>query len=217
MSPSGKFWAYGGLLIRVALYLWASDRLKDTGGQTIGRLLAMGTAAGLGEILVDWVLIHGVANGRLEYLTGNDVVFLGSPIWMPAAWACVIVELGYPAVRLYGLVSSRASRTAAIAVASLVCAASAGITVGLYEYFAFRSGWWKYHAAAAMIGRTCALYIPIGEALMFLPILPIAAHAIGDEDHPLAAAIESGSAFAALIGLGYAVAYLLLEAGRRAA
>jgi hypothetical protein len=29
-------------------------------------------------------------------------VLLASPIWMPIAWACVIVELGYPAVRLFG-------------------------------------------------------------------------------------------------------------------
>jgi hypothetical protein len=43
-----------------------------------------------------------VSNGRLVYLTENDIVLLGSPVWMPLAWACVIVEISYPAIRLFG-------------------------------------------------------------------------------------------------------------------
>jgi hypothetical protein len=34
-TPSGNFWAYAGLLIRAGLYLWAPDRLRGRGGETI--------------------------------------------------------------------------------------------------------------------------------------------------------------------------------------
>ena len=64
--------------------------------------------------------------GRLTYLTGNDVVLLGSPIWMPVAWACIIVELGYPALRLFGLLRRRLEQTGALLAASVSTAIGAG-------------------------------------------------------------------------------------------
>src|SRR5207249_6268330 len=115
------------------------------------------------ELLVDWALIRWVAHGKLIYLTGNDVVLLGSPIWMPLAWACVIVELGYPAVRLHGLLRARLGRRGAAGVSAIAIGIGAAFTVGFYEYFAYRAGWWKYERANAMIGDFCALYIPLGE------------------------------------------------------
>ncbi len=154
-------------------------------------------------------LIHGVTNGRLVYLTGNDVALLGSPVWMPLAWACVIVELGYPAVRLLSILRRPL-------VATLITALGAGITVGFYEYFAYRASWWKYERASAMLGDFCALYIPVGEFLMFLPILPIASRALADDERPVARAIVGGASFAGCIAAGYAIAYLLLEVGRSA-
>jgi hypothetical protein len=87
-TPSGVFWAYAGLLIRSGLYLWSGDALRGRGGDTIETMFRVGLVAGLLEILVDWALIHWAPTGRLVYLTGNDVVMLGSPIWMPLAWAC---------------------------------------------------------------------------------------------------------------------------------
>lgn len=214
-TPSGNFWAYAGLFVRGGLYLRAGERLKGRGGETLAGLFRLGIVAGLLEVLVDWALIHWVRNGRLVYLTGNDVVILGSPLWMPLAWACVTVELGYPAVRLFALLRGRMAERAAALVASLVAAAGAGLTIGLYEYFAWRANWWKYERAHAMIGQACALYIPLGEFVMFLFALPVAARALAEQDEaPLAAALEGGARFALAIAFGYAVAYLLLEAGR---
>ena len=40
--------------------------------------------------------------------------------------------------------------------ASLVGGLTAGVFIGLYEYFAFRAGWWKYEPARVMIGPYCA-------------------------------------------------------------
>jgi hypothetical protein len=167
--------------------------------------------AGLLEILVDWALIHWLPTGRLVYLTGNDVVLLGSPVWMPIAWACVIVELGYPAIRGYGLVRNRWSRMTAAVVVSTAVAIQAAITIGFYEYFAYRADWWKYERARVMLGDFCAVYIPLGEFFMFLPVIPIMARAIANTDRRTAAAIESGAMFAAAIAAGYALAYVLLE------
>ena len=215
-SPSGKFWAYAGLLVRAMLYLWSKDGLRERGGETLWRLFAMGLVAGVLELMVDWWLIHWVSNGRLVYLSGSDVVLLGSPVWMPLAWACVITELGYPALRLFGLAKPRMGTRAAAVVSSLAIGLSAGVMVGFYEYFAYRAGWWKYERAAAMIGDFCALYIPLGECFMFLLILPVAAVAISDEDRPVAAAVVGGCRFAAAIAFGYGLAYLLLEFGRSA-
>jgi len=215
LQPSeGKFWVYAGLLARTGIYLWAHDALRGRGGETLGRLLALGCVAGALELLVDWALIRWVANGRLVYLTGTDVVLLGSPLWMPVAWACVITELAYPALRLYALLTPRLGSPLAATVSTLVIGLGAGVTVGFYEFFAYRAGWWKYERACVMLGDFCALYIPLGEALMFLPILPITAGVIGAEDHPRAAAVVGGTRFALAIAAGYALAYLLLEFGR---
>jgi hypothetical protein len=213
-SESGKFWAYSSLFIRASLYLWSGDALRGRGGETLSRLFRLGMVAGILELLIDWALIHWVTNGRLVYLSGNDVVLLGSPVWMPLAWACVIVELSYPAVRLFGVLKSRIPNGIAAIIATLITAVSAALTVGLYEYFAYRASWWKYERANAMIGDHCALYIPLGEFFMFLPVLPIVARALSRDDRPTASAIESGVLFAFAIGIGYALAYMILEAGR---
>ena len=87
-SPSGKFWAYAGLFIRASLFLWSGEALRKRGGRTLSGLFKLGLVAGVFELLVDWGLIHWISNGRLVYLTDNDVVLLGSPVWMPLAWAC---------------------------------------------------------------------------------------------------------------------------------
>ena len=213
-ANGGTMCAYLGLLIRSALYAGAGQTLPDRGGAVLTGLFLMGIVAGLFELPVDWWLIHGIRNGRLDYLGANDVVLLASPIWMPIAWACVIVELGYPAVRLFGALRRRMKPSAAAIVASLVIAASAGVTVGFYEYFAYRAGWWKYQPAHAMLGEFCALFIPLGEAFMFLAMLPVAARALGRPGKPAASAVEGGILFAIAIFAGYLLAYALLEWGR---
>ena len=213
-TPTGKFLVYATLLIRACLYLWSSEALRGRGGETIAALFKIGIVAGLFELLVDWGLINWVANGRLVYLTGNDVILLGSPVWMPLAWACVVVEMGYPSLRMFGFFRRRMAPRLAGVMASLLTGCAAAITVGFYEFFAYRANWWRYEKANAMLGDFCALYIPLGEFFMFLAILPIAATALSREDRRLAPCIVGGALFAASIALGYSVSYFLLEAGR---
>lgn len=206
----GVVWAYAGLLVRVSLYLWARDGLRGRGGEVFSCLLFFGLVAGAFELPIDYALVHAVSSGRLVYTSGADVVLLASPIYMPVAWACVVVELGYPALRLFGAWRHFGETKAAVG-ASLLIGVSAGITVGAYEYLAAAAGWWRYESAHVMLGKYCALFIPLGEFLMFLPILPIAARALRDEEQPVASALEAGAAFAACIAAGYALGYLLLE------
>jgi hypothetical protein len=130
---------------------------------------------------------------------------------MPLAWACVIVELTYPALRAFGLLRRRLARTTAAIVASVSTSVMAGVTIGFYEYFAYRADWWKYEPARVMIGDFCAVFIPLGEFFMFLPAIPIMARALAEPERRTAAAIESGGLFAVAIAVGYALAYLLLE------
>jgi len=210
-TPSGNFWAYAGLLIRAGMYLWSSDKLRGRGGDTLGTLFQVGIVAGLLEILIDWGLIHWLPTGKLIYLTGNDVVLLGSPVWMPLAWACVIVELSYPALRGFAIMRRRMSPATAAVVISIAVAVMAGFTIGFYEYFAYRADWWKYEPARVMIGGFCAVYIPLGELFMFLPVIPIMARALSAVEHRLAAILETGGLFAVAIAGGYLLAYLLLE------
>ena len=213
-ANGGTMCAYLGLLIRAALYVSAGESLPDRGGATIAALFRIGIVAGLFELIVDWWLVNGIANGRLDYLGARDVVLLASPVWMPVAWACVIVELGYPAIRLFGILRARTSPRTAAVVAAVIVALMAGVTIGFYEYFAYRAGWWKYGPASAMIGSFCALFIPLGEAFMFLAILPIAARVMSRDDRPIASSVAGGAAFSVAIFVGYALAYLLLEFGR---
>jgi hypothetical protein len=213
-AGGGTMCAYLGLFVRASLYLGAGESLRYRGGVVLAQLFRIGIVAGLFELIVDWWLVNGVTNGRLDYLGARDVVLLASPIWMPLAWACVIVELGYPAIRLFGLSRARIGPRAAAVIASVVVAIAAGVTIGFYEYFAYRAGWWKYAPAHAMIGSFCALFIPLGEAFMFLAILPIAARSMSHDDRPVVSTIAAGAAFSVAIFGGYALAYLLLEYGR---
>lgn len=213
-ANGGTMCAYLGLLVRAAMYLASGEALAQRGGMALSALFRLGIVAGAFELIVDWWLVSGITNGRLDYLGARDVVLLASPIWMPLAWACVIVELGYPALRLFGLLRNRMNDATAAVIASIIIAVGAGVTIGFYEYFAYRAGWWKYAPAHAMIGSFCALFIPVGEALMFLCILPITARAFARDDQPVKSAIVGGAAFSVAIFVGYALAYALLEWGR---
>lgn len=210
-STSGEFLVYASLLIRGSLYLWAGDARRDRGGDVLSLLFQMGLVAGLFELLVDWGLVNLVSSGRLVYAPTPDLMLLASPFWMPVAWACVIAELGYPAVRLFGFLRGKMSTTKAALLSSFAIGVSAGVMVGFYEYFADLAGWWKYETARVMIGSACALFIPVGEAFMFFFILPVAARAMGKTNQPLAAKVEGGVFFAMAIAGGYGLAYGLLE------
>lgn len=227
---SGKFWAYFALLVASGMFIWAKEGLKGRGGDVIWRLFQIGLVAGTLEILVDWALIDWVTHGRLYYKSTktwdgtsiiNDVVLLGSPIWMPLAWACLITVLGYFALRLYKLWLPGLGKLKAALLVMFLIALQAGISVGLNEWLAAGADWWIYGPAVHMFPPaswncqrvpTC---IPLGEAFQFFLLLPVAAAALTrDDTKPVEGALLGGGLFALVIALGYSLAYLLLEFGR---
>ncbi len=200
----GLAFAYLAVMLRLALYALAAGW---PAGEYFRDMLRLGLVAGFFEIFADYVLVHGLTAGRLVYMT-RDAVLLESPLYMPFAWACLIVEFGYVPVRLHGILQP--ARWGAWA-AALIGAVTAGVSIGLYEYFAFRAGWWRYDPARVMIGPYCAAYIPVGEALMFLTLLPLLTALARVRDVGGRRAIVGGIAFAAIILVSYVVAYVFVE------
>jgi hypothetical protein len=195
----GLFWAYATVISRLLLYLWVG---RASWGTIFRELLCMGLVAGVLELLADYFLVHWIRSGQLVYPT-PDTVLLASPLYMPFAWACVVVEFGYLLLRLAGVL-----RRAWLA--SIVGGAAAGAAIGVYEFFAFRAGWWYYQPAHAMLGATCALYIPVGEFLMFSGFIYIFRHSANEPDWPRRALLR-GTLFGIAIFAAYAVAYAALE------
>jgi len=200
----GVVFAYLAVTLRLLLYGLAAGRV---GGEYFDQMLRLGLVAGFFEIFADYVLVRVLVSGRLVYLT-RDAVLLESPLYMPLAWACVIVEFSYVPVRLYSLL--RGVPWGAWA-ASLAGGLVAGLSIGIYEYFAFRAGWWKYEPAHVMIGPSSAAYIPLGEFLMFLAMLPLLTWLGRAETSVGRRAIAGGVAFATIILASYVVAYVVLE------
>jgi uncharacterized membrane protein len=62
-----------------------------------------------------------------------------------------------------------------------------------------------------MIGPYCAAYIPLGECLMFLVMLPLLTWLGQRDESPSRRAFSGGIAFAAIILVSYVVAYVVLE------
>jgi hypothetical protein len=199
MPEAGRFWAYATIFSRLFLY-WGVSRTQ--GGRIYADLLAMGLIAGVIELLADYYLMHWVTSGRLVYPPG-DAIFLESPLWMPFAWTCVITELGYATLRLARL--GRQPWIGAVTGALL-----AGATIGVYEYFAYKAGWWYYAPAKQMIGAHCALYIPVGEIIMFGAFYPIFTRTQTIEDATLRG-IARGVLFGGAIFASYALAHALIE------
>lgn len=199
MPSHGLFWAYATVASRLLLYGWSA---RAQWGLVFRELLPLGLVAGFLELFADYFLVHWTGSGQLVYPT-PDTVLLASPLYMPFAWACVIVEFGYLLLRL----------TAALRrtwVAALIGGTLAGSTIAIYEYFAFRAGWWYYKPAHVMLGKTCALYIPVGEFLMFATFPYIFRSTAGDADC-VQRALKRGALFGVTIGLAYVAGYAALE------
>jgi len=199
MPEAGRFWAYATILSRLLMYWGASRKM---GGRIFAELLAMGLIAGLIEVLADYYLIHWVTTGRLIYPPG-DAILLDSPLWMPFAWTCVVVEFGYVGLRL-----ARLGRQPWLG--AIVGGLLSGVAIGFYEYFAYQAGWWSYAPAKRMIGAHCSVYIPVGEAIMFTAFYPIFTRTQQIEDATLRAIVR-GALFGATILVSYAVAHLMIE------
>lgn len=123
---------------------------------TVKHLLAIGTIGGFLELLGDYFLV--TIAGTLVYPSGYPFL-LRSPVYMPFAWALLIVFMGYVGLRLadeYGT-----------AAAYLGPAIFAFVAESGYESLASQGGGWTYLTAPlGWIGHA-PLFIVVAEAVMF--------------------------------------------------
>ena len=157
----GLIFAYLAVTVRLALYTQAAGW---PGGEYFDQMLRLGLVAALQDLRrLCPGPPAGVGAARLPDARCRAARI---PALHAVCVACVIVELG-------------TSRCAVQPVRGRPGApgpprSSAGSrrrVHRLYEYFAFRAGWWKYEPARVMIGLS-APRIALGECLMFLVMLP---------------------------------------------
>lgn len=215
-NHGGVVFAYASVLMRSALYVGCALFLGG-GFRIFGRLWAMGLVAGFLETLVEYPLAAGWFAGRLVYLGGTEWKVLETPLYMPFAWACVIVDGCYLAVRSLGRLQNRMPVLQAALMASILSGLLGFVSLGLYELYGYRAGWWMYEEATLMLAENLVVFIPVAEFLMFLTgSLVASAIAAASQPYPVARIFVAGGVFGAAIGAGSGTAYLLFEVVPRA-
>lgn len=120
------------------------------------RLVAIGTIGGVLELLGDHFLVHVADSLVYPYLYPPVV---SSPVYMPFAWAILIVFMGYVALRLREEVG--------VVAAYLGPAVFAFVSESGYESLASQGGGWTYVSAPLGWLGHAPLFIVVAEAVMF--------------------------------------------------
>jgi hypothetical protein len=202
----GLFFIYLSVLLRLSIALGLS---QQAWGAVFGKLLTMGLVSGVFSIFADYMAIRWFTSGRLEYARGTASL-LESPLYMPLAWACMVVEFGYPIVRIYGFVSKRWAGETGMSLTMLAGGTLAAVLIGSYEFLAIHAGLWRYTAGHGVVGTGYALYVVVAKFFIFGAFLRIFAGYLACPGTRLYAALRYGIIFAGVIFMGYGVAYLLV-------
>ena len=123
------------------------------------KLLVFGIAAGVVELLADCWLVQRTAT--LVY-PANEPMIACSPLYMPFAWAVILVQIGY----LCWLISKEETMPITMGISVLIGFA----VIPLFEHWAKSAGWW-YYRNCSMIGNT-PWYIILAEG-MICSLLPL--------------------------------------------
>ena len=129
-----------------------------TKNRVMVRLLVFGLIAGIMELYTDDYLV--VTINSLVY-PGNEPMIWSSPLYMPLAWANVIIQLSY-----YGILLSRWK---GIGASSIIMAIAGGMYIPLYEHLAKGAGWWWYKLNTLMVFNA-PVYVIVCEALISLSL-----------------------------------------------
>lgn len=141
-----------GILIIAAIYIYH----KRDG--LLAKFILFGVIAGLVELLADRYLVE--VTGTLVYEKGGPFL-LRSPLYMPFAWAGVLVTLGYVGWRLRQVLG--------LPWATFLAGIIGAINIPLYEQWARSAHWW-YYQNTPMLGAT-PWYIIVGE-FFIVALLP---------------------------------------------
>lgn len=186
-------WISATMITALVFAAFAGYALRFRDG-LLARLVVMGTFTGLLELLADRWLVEVT---RTLVYAADEPFLLRSPVYMPGAWAGVLVPVGYVgwlATRRFGLLRG-----------SLACAAFGALYVPVYEIIAFYAGWWVY-VDTPMLGKA-PWYIVAGEGLFGL-VLPFTIRSV--ETRPLAWSVVAGSLVGLWIWPAYALAWAVV-------
>lgn len=112
-----------------------------------------GLVAGVVELAADWWLVHGTLS--LVYAP-NEPIIVASPLYMPGAWALVLLQLGI----LGHYLRTKLPLWQAILVTSIIC----GLNIPIYEALAKAANWWIYQNTPMIFDAP--YYIILGEAFL---------------------------------------------------
>jgi hypothetical protein len=124
----------------------------------IGKFLIFALAAGVAELAADAWLVAGT---KTLFYESREPLLLDSPVYMPAAWAVVLLQVGY--------LGYRAALRWGLPRASLLCGTLGGLLIPVYEHCAKGACWWYYEDPSHMLGNT-PYYIILGEFLLALAL-----------------------------------------------
>lgn len=134
---------------------WFAFRQND---MFLKKLLVFGIAAGVTELLADCWLVQ--STGTLIY-ANNEPMIACSPLYMPFAWAVLLIQIGY-----LGWLISRNEKM----YVSIIATTFLGFAViPLFEHWAKNAGWWYYTNTEMFLNTP--YYIILAEGLI-CSILP---------------------------------------------
>jgi hypothetical protein len=121
------------------------------------KLLVFGIVAGFTELLADAWLVNGI--NSLVY-PAQEFKIWASPIYMPFAWAVVLIQVGY----LGWLYAQHHPLPKAMAISVLI----GMLFIPFFETCAKFAGWWYYNPSPMILNTP--VYIIVGEGLITLTL-----------------------------------------------
>jgi len=123
-----------------------------------GKLIIFGLVAGMTELLADAWLVD---QSKTLFYQHGEPLLVASPIYMPIAWAVVLVQIGY--------IGYHISLTKGLLYGTLVTGVIGGVIIPIYESCAKGAGWWYYEDPHHIIWNA-PYYIILGEFLLALAL-----------------------------------------------
>lgn len=154
---SAAFLAYGMYIIQILFCYKTSDPL-------LFKLIIFATVIGIVELLADrWLVLE---TKTLIY-PKNEPILVESPLYMPIAWAVIMVQISYVGLFI--------SKKTSLIVACFLTGILGGVFIPWFEFCAAKALWWQY-INVNMIFST-PYYIVGGEVLICL-VIPLFAKII---------------------------------------
>ncbi|HVZ55326.1 MAG TPA: FAD-dependent oxidoreductase [Chitinophagaceae bacterium] len=182
-------------VLAFGMFAWLSSYALAEQDYFLGRLLVFGLTAGIVELAADhWLVdgIHGLVYPHAEFRLWS------SPLYMPFAWAVVLIQVGY-----FGFLFSRRHGL----WASYLFTFLLGMCfIPLFEWLARYASWWHYHKSLPGVART-PYFIILGEGLICM-VLPAIYNKAWKRTH--LDPVINGALFGIWIFLSYFIAYQLL-------